>query len=102
MKFLPYFRREKQLKDLKEKGWFHMGDGTKSSDYDLGGQKKKVSGDAKPGKKRTSSVSKEVKAAVAAKKTAGRPKTPVVVAKAQSQDDLDIEQSASEVVEGSD
>lgn len=50
------YRYEKQCKQLKEKGYFTMADGTKSTDHEVPA-KKKAKSETKPGKKRTSGAS---------------------------------------------
>jgi len=66
-----------------------MADGTKSSDHQVA-QKKKVKSETKPGAKRESAAAKEKPKA----KPAAKPKS---VAKKESDDDLDIEGSESQV-----
>jgi hypothetical protein len=98
---------------LKDKGYFTMADGSKSTDAQNQdpSKKKKVKSETKPGKKRESALVKEkpkADAKSAGGKAAGGKKEvakPKSVGKKDSEDDLDIDgdsQSASEVLEGSD
>ena len=91
------------MKELKDKGYFIMKDGSKSSDHEVPvKQKKKAAGDAKPtGKKSEPKIkaAKGKKEAPAAKK-GGAKETK------KSEDDLDIESeegsNQSEALEASD
>lgn len=79
------------MKELKEKGYFTMADGTKSSEA-VSAKKKKVKSETKAGGKRESAVAKE--------KPKAPPKEKKKVAKKEvSEDDLDIESSESHVEE---
>jgi hypothetical protein len=91
------------MKDLKDKGYFTMADGTKSTDHEDPAKKKKAKSETKPGNKRTSAVS------AGKAKSAGRPKKDLSTAKKggksmKSDDDLDIESEKSdeEALEASD
>ena len=80
------------MKELKDKGYFIMADGTKSSDYEDAGKKKKAKSETKPGKKRVSAVSvgKTAKTAKPAKANK-KEETKVAKSSKKSDDDLDIE-----------
>jgi hypothetical protein len=80
------YRHDKQLKELSDKGYFIMADGTKSSDHQVSGKKKKAQRSEKESKKRSSAVNKSMrseKSGAKGKKAAAKTK--------QSEDDLDIE-----------
>ena len=86
-----FIRYEKQLKELKEKGYYTMADGTKSTDFEDAGKKKKAKSETKPGKKRASALTagkKSSSKAAAGKKAAAKNTK-------KSDDDLDIESDGS-------
>lgn len=79
-------RYEKQLKELKDKGYFIMADGTKSSDHVVASKKRKAKSETKPGNKRGSAVS-----AAGKKGAEGKAKKGANAKSKKSDDDLDIE-----------
>jgi hypothetical protein len=89
---------------LKDKGYFTMADGTRSTDIEDAGKKKKAKSETKPGKKRTSAMEKSKKGATAK----GEKTDPKKAKKQQKQDDdendddLDIEAEGSSPIEESD
>jgi hypothetical protein len=86
------YRHEKQLKELKDKGYFIMADGTKSSEHAVAGKKKKGSRSAKKEhKKRGLGAALNEKSGEKGKKAAAKGgKTK------KSEDDLDIESDSEE------
>ena len=82
------------MKELKEKGYFTMADGTKSTEA-VSAKKKKVKSETKAGAKRESAVAKDKPKAAAPKEE--KKKAPAN--KEVSEDDLDIESSESQVEE---
>jgi hypothetical protein len=96
---------EKQLKELKDKGYFIMDDGTKSSEHKDPAKKKKTASEAKPGKKRASSAGKAAKASKAGAKEKKAPTSAKKVGRPakskKSEDDLDIEESGDASIEDS-
>ena len=89
------FSHEKQVNELKEKGYFIMADGTKSTDVVVA-KKKKVKSETKAGGKRESAIAKDKpKAAPPKEKKKPAPKKEV------SEDDLDIEGDSGSPVEES-
>jgi hypothetical protein len=66
-------RHEKQVKELKEKGYFILDDGTKSTDHQVSGKKKASKSEKKDKqRKRGSAVAPEGKKAATAKKAEGK------------------------------
>jgi len=49
---VEYCRHDEQVKELKEKGYYTLEDGTKSTDLPQTGKKKKSKSDGKTGAKR--------------------------------------------------
>jgi hypothetical protein len=89
------------MKELKDKGYFIMADGTKSSDH-AAPAKKKAKSETKPGKKRESSIAAKAKSAAPAgkdqaKKGTGRPGKKAKEAAEDSANDLDIEGEESKL-----
>lgn len=69
-------RQEKQLKELKDKGYFILDDGTKSTDHQVSGKKKASKSEKKEKeRKRGSAVAPEGKKAATAKKPQGKKAT---------------------------
>ena len=94
-------RYAKQLKELKDKGYFMMADGTKSSDHEDPAKKKKAKSETKPGKKRSSAVSdKKAKSAKPAPAKAG--KASKKDSEGSEDGDLDIESEEASAIEASD
>ena len=86
------------MKELKDKGFFIMADGTKSTDHEVSGKKKKAerSDKKEKNKKRSSAVNKSV-----VEKSTGRKKSVTKGGKTKkSEDDLDIHSDSA--VEDSD
>lgn len=89
-------RYDKQLAELKDKGYFTMADGTRSDEVDEPGKKKKAKSEStKTGKKRQSAMGAKKEAASGKKQATGAKKG----AKSKDEDDLDIESEASPVEE---
>ena len=98
MKLTNCFRHDAQLKELKDKGYYTLEDGTKSTELPQAGKKKKSKSDGKTGGKRKSSVGKKEKAGAKSEKKGGK--------KAQKNEEesegLDIESGNESPVEESD
>jgi len=91
-------RHDKQLKEIEEKGYFVLADGTKSSDYEVPAKKKTSKSEKKPAGKRSSALDKSMKGGK-------RDKTPAKKAAAKtkkSADELDIESEEGSGVHESD
>jgi hypothetical protein len=87
------------MKEFKEKGYYTMDDGSKSSDIHPPGGKKKIERSAaKETGKRKSVMEKDSKVG----KKAATAKKPVTTKKSQQSDELDIESEESSVVQDSD
>lgn len=75
--YLFYYRYEKQKKELQDKGYFIMADGTKSTDHEVPAKKKRASGSKKrtqeAGGKRKSVMDKSMRSKSGGTAKKGKP-----------------------------